>query len=115
MLSSGRPPDKRRFHNCVISWPGEGTTWGGEGGKSGGEGRALEGTEEEGSVVNVQCLHGPLLWGTKLEMLRKEEFIRSKDLSMREGMSSDVSPFVSIFGRILILMVPELNCFCFRR
>ena len=66
----------------------------------------MEGTEEEGSVVNVQCLHGPLLWSTALEMLWKEEFIRSKDLSMREGMSSDVSPFVSIFGRILILMVP---------
>lgn len=57
-------------------------------------------------MVNVQCLNGPLLWVTESEMSRKAERIRLKDLSERDDTSSDVIPFVSIFGRILNLMVP---------
>lgn len=66
-------------------------------------------------MVNVQCLNGPLLWVTESEMFRKAERIRLKDLSESDETSSDVIPFVSIFGRIFNLMVPELNCFSFRR
>lgn len=55
-------------------------------------------------VVNVQCLSGPLL-GVP-EMSRKAERIRLKDFSQRDVTSSDVIPFVSIFGRIFNLMVP---------
>lgn len=57
-------------------------------------------------MVNVQCRDGPLLWGTGAEMSKKAERITSKDLSEREETSSDVIPFVSIFGRIFNLMVP---------
>jgi len=57
-------------------------------------------------MVNVQCLKGPLLWVTESEMSRKAERIRLKDLSERDDTSSDVIPFVSIFGRIFNLMVP---------
>ena len=57
-------------------------------------------------MVNVQCLDGPLLWVTESEMLRKAERITLKDLSQRDATSSDVIPFVSIFGRIFNLMVP---------
>lgn len=65
------------------------------------------------SMVNVQCLNGPLLWVTESEMSKKAERIRLKDLSERDDTSSDVMPFVSIFGRIFNLMVPvevEKNC-----
>lgn len=58
------------------------------------------------SMENVQCLNGPLLWVTESEMSRKAERIRLKDLSERDDTSSDVIPFVSIFGRIFNLMVP---------
>lgn len=66
-------------------------------------------------VVNVQCRDGPLLWGTGAEMSKKAERITLKDLSERDETSSDVIPFVSIFGRIFNLMVPDLNSFSFRR
>lgn len=59
-----------------------------------------------GSMVNVQCLNGPLLWVTESEMFKKAERIRLKDFSERDDMSSDVIPFVSIFGRIFNLMIP---------
>lgn len=59
-----------------------------------------------GGMVNVQCLSGPLLWVTESEMSRKTERIRLKDLSQRDDTSSEVIPFVSIFGRIFTLMVP---------
>lgn len=58
-------------------------------------------------MVNVQCLRGPLLWVMELEMSRKAERITLKDLSERDATSSDVIPFVSIFGRIFNVMVPE--------
>lgn len=54
----------------------------------------------------VQCLIGPLLWVTEPEISRKAERITLKDLSQRDDTSSDVIPFVSIFGRIFNLMVP---------
>lgn len=56
---------------------------------------------------------GPLLWATELEMSRKAERITPKDLSDRDATSSDVMPFVSIFGRIFNVMVPaeEHNVF----
>lgn len=57
-------------------------------------------------MVNVQCLNGPLLWVTESEMSKKAERITLKDLSERDGISSVVIPFVSIFGRIFNLMVP---------
>lgn len=57
-------------------------------------------------MENVQCLNGPLLWVTESEMSRKAERITLKDLSERDDTSSDVIPFVSIFGRIFNLMVP---------
>lgn len=57
-------------------------------------------------MVNVQCLNGPLLWVTESEMSWKAESITLKDLSERDDTSSDVIPFVSIFGRIFNLMVP---------
>lgn len=59
-----------------------------------------------GGMVNVQCLIGPLLWVTESETSRKAERIRLKDLSQRDDTSSEVIPFVSIFGRIFTLMVP---------
>lgn len=100
----------------VVSWPGDGTTWGGRGGlgvKWVSDGDI--GEKEAGSMVNVQCLIGPLLWVTESETLKKAERITSKDLSERDDTSSVVIPFVSIFGRIFNLMVPGLNCFSFRR
>lgn len=59
-----------------------------------------------GGMLNVQCLTGPLLWATESEMSRKTERIRLKDVSQRDDTSSEVIPFVSIFGRIFTLMVP---------
>lgn len=67
------------------------------------------------SRTTVQCLVGPLLWATGWEMSVKAERIRPKDLSLRVDTSSDVMPSVSIFGRIFNRMVPDLNCFSFRR
>lgn len=83
----------------------------GEGGEVGGEGVRGRGR----SRTTVQCLVGPLLWATGWEMSVKAERIRPKDLSLRVDTSSDVMPSVSIFGRIFNRMVPDLNCFSFRR
>lgn len=58
------------------------------------------------STVNVQCLKGPLLRVTQSDMSRKTERIMLKDLSESDDTSSDVIPFVSIFGSIFNLMVP---------
>lgn len=93
----------------MFSWPGNGTTWGERGGLRGGKGEGLrqgQGGRRGGSMVNVQCLNGPLLWVTESEMSKKAERITLKDLSERDGISSVVIPFVSIFGRIFNLMVP---------
>lgn len=100
----------------VVSWPGDGTTWEEQGGlgKEWVSDRDI-GEKRGGSMVNVQCLRGPLLRVMESEMSRKAERITLKDLSERDDTSSDVIPFVSIFGRIFNLMVPDLNCFCFRR
>lgn len=54
----------------------------------------------------AQCLIGPLLWVTESEISKKAERMTLKDLSQRDDTSSDVIPFVSIFGRIFNLMVP---------
>lgn len=54
----------------------------------------------------VQCLIGPLLWVTESEISKKAERMTLKDLSQRDDTSSDVIPFVSIFGRMFNLMVP---------
>lgn len=59
-----------------------------------------------GWKINVQCLTGPLLRVMESEMSRKAARIRSKDLSDRDATSSEVIPFVSIFGRIFNLMIP---------
>lgn len=61
---------------------------------------------EGGWKINVQCLTGPLLRVMESEMSRKAARIRSKDLSDRDATSSEVIPFVSIFGRIFNLMIP---------
>lgn len=91
----------------VVSWPANGTTWGGVGRSGRGTGLRKGHRRKTGeSMVNVQCLNGPLLWVTESEMSRKAERIRLKDLSERDDTSSDVIPFVSIFGRIFNLMVP---------
>ena len=58
-------------------------------------------------MVTIQCLSGPLLWVTESEISRNAERITLKDLSQRDVTSSDVIPFVSIFGRIFNLIVPE--------
>lgn len=107
--------DKKRYHDkvtCRVVFPGQVTR------DSEGEGVSGSGVEERGAggfMVNVQCRDGPLLWGTGAEMSKKAERITSKDLSERDETSSDVIPFVSIFGRIFNLMVPDLNSFSFRR
>lgn len=98
----------------VVSWPGGGTTWGGEWGGL-GEGWVSDmGLKKKkkkknpggGWKINVQCLTGPLLRVMESEMSRKAARIRSKDLSDRDDTSSEVIPFVSIFGRIFNLMTP---------
>lgn len=113
----GRPDQAstRQFHDkrpCVMLFPGQvmGRPGGAESGEGlGGEERGHKEEKEAGGgskMVNVQCLDGPLLWVTESEMFRKAERIRLKDLSERDETSSDVIPFVSIFGRIFNLMVP---------
>lgn len=92
-----------RLHDqrlCHV--PGNGTNLRGGGGGYGG---SVEGGRG-GHMVHVQCLKGPLLWVLESETSRKAERIRLKDLSERDDTSSDVIPFVSIFGRIFNLMVP---------
>lgn len=92
----------------IVSWPGGGTTWGGEWGGSWGGVDLRHGAEKTGGrwKINVQCLTGPLLRVMESEMSRKAARIRSKDLSDRDDTSSEVIPFVSIFGRIFNLMIP---------
>lgn len=90
------------FPGQVMGQPGEsGEIWGEEWVSDGDTGE-----KRGGSMVNVQCLNGPLLWVTESETSRKAERITLKDLSERDDTSSDVIPFVSIFGRIFTLMVP---------
>lgn len=69
--------------------------------------RSRGGKGEGGDMVTIQCLSGPLLWVTESEISRNAERITLKDLSQRDVTSSDVIPFVSIFGRIFNLIVPE--------
>lgn len=91
----------------VVSWPGNGTTWGQRSGL--GEEWVSDrdvGGQRGGNMVCGQCLEGPLLWVMESETFRNAERITLKDLSERDDTSSDVIPFVSIFGRIFNLMVP---------
>lgn len=103
----------RQEETCIMLFSGQVTRQPGESGEICGV--SERGRKSGGSMANVQCLVGPLLWVTESEMFRKAERIRLKDLSDRVDMSSDVIPVVSIFGRIFNLMVPDLNCFSFRR
>lgn len=77
--------------------------------------RAVGASEGQGGEYSVQWLTGPLLCGTEEDISKNAECITLKDLSQRSDTSSDVRPFVSILGRIFNLMVPDLNCFSFRR
>lgn len=106
-LDKKRIHDKRTVPCCFLArwWD----NLGGVGRSGGGVGLRQGHRRRRGGskMVNVQCLKGPLLWVMVSEMFRKAERITLKDLSERIDTSSDVIPFVSIFGRIFNLMVPE--------
>lgn len=100
--------DFRIGETCVLLCPGQ--VMGeleGLGARTESQTRTSEEKKKRLSVSHVQCLTGPLLWVTLLEIWWKAERIRLKDWSARAEISSDVIPFVSIFGRIFNLMVPE--------
>lgn len=108
-LDNKRYHDKRPVSCCFLArrWDNLGDSRGGLCGQGRGRNGSQTRAEIEGrSMVHVQCLMGPLLWVTESEMSRKAERIRSKHLSDRDETSSDVIPFVSIFGRTFNLMVP---------
>lgn len=102
--------DKKRIHDTrhvgflASEWDNLGRT--GRSGRGAGLRTGRRRKSRRGVRRMVQCLIGPLLWVTESEISKKAERMTLKDLSQRDDTSSDVIPFVSIFGRIFNLMVP---------